>query len=118
MTNQRSWSVHLQDGVVAEVPVPNGHVFDIRGIQAVDLTANKIVVEVLSIAIRVDKRNNDEDAPIDVTRAVAAVLFPRVQPIAELSLTFSELNLVSLRATGGPVTVTGTWIANGGICDL
>jgi hypothetical protein len=116
MFDRRPWSLRLEDGVEAEVPVPNGHLFDIAGIHAVDLTAAKISVEVISLTVRIDKLgDNDDIAPLDILHAVIAVLFPKEQPIAKVSVAFSALNVVSLKATGGAVTVTGTWAARAGI---
>jgi hypothetical protein len=108
----RHWSLKLEDGVEAEVPVPNGHCGAITGIQAADGDAVKIFVEAICVIVRTDKLDRDEDdevQPTDHIRTVMAVLFPKIQPIAQLRIQFSMMNFMSMRATGGSVTVTGLW---------
>jgi hypothetical protein len=103
----------------AEIPVPNGHSFAITGLHAVGESAEKIIIEAVCLVIRPDRVGEDDDtAPTDVKWAVIAVFFPKVQPFVELRLAFSILNLVSVRATGGPVMITGLWHADQSLQDL
>jgi hypothetical protein len=104
------WSLTLTAPAAADVPVPTGRSFWITGVQALDFTVNKIVLE-LTCAISTADLPSDKDGATktDVLHAVIAVLFPRVQSSAELQLAFSGREVVSLTATGGPVTVTGFW---------
>jgi hypothetical protein len=119
MFDQRSWSLELEDGVPANVPVASGHEFIIAGIHAVSTTPKKIVLEAIVMTIRPDKVGDDDDlAPTDTVDTLLAVVFPQSEPALSVKIAFSELNSASLRATGGSLVVTGFWRVQTGLRSL
>jgi hypothetical protein len=115
MFNHRSWSLELEDGAPANVPVASGHEFIIAGIHAVSTTPKKIVLEAIVVTIRPDKLDDDDVAPTDTVDTVLAVVFPQSEPAIAVQIAFSGLNSASLRATGGNLVVTGFWEAQTGL---
>lgn len=116
---RRHWAVELKDGEPSYLPIPEGHEFSITGARAVNTESNKIVLEAIVQTIRLDRLGEEDDvAQSDIIDTTLAVIFPKFQPNMELDLNFSKFNIVSLRATGGNIVVTGIYNADDGLNTL
>lgn len=119
MFARRNWTLHLKADEPAYVPVPNGHNFVITGAQAVDATAEKIVLEAIIQTIRIDRISETDDvAQTDIIDTTIAVVFPKTNPNVTLNIPFSQLNTASVRARGGDLILVGMYDAAGGIDEL
>ena len=116
---RRHWAIEIKDGEPSNLPVPEGHEFQITGVRAVSTEPNRIVLEAIVQTIRLDRLGEEDDvAQTDIIDTTLAVIFPKVQPNVDLDISFSKFNIASVRATGGNLVLTGLYNADDGLNTL
>ncbi|EAY12903.1 hypothetical protein TVAG_430680 [Trichomonas vaginalis G3] len=107
---EKFWTMTIHSGKPERPPVPKGSRFMLSQIQAVDEKADKILVEMLTEVIRMDKIDDETDTTVtDVAETNIAVIYPKKKSTYATSLVFSEVNDVLFGCDGGDVILSGVY---------
>lgn len=104
------WTLSLKDGEPESLPIPNGSECIIQQVQAPDLSAKRVVLEAIIQIIRIDRLEDEDDvAQTEIKQLVLATIFPGKNPIQQVNFQFSAFNIVSVRSSGGNLTLSGCY---------
>ena len=117
--NKRSWSLTLKDSEPSYLPVANGCTCVITNICCSDTNAEKVVLEGIIQTIRIDRLEAEDDiAQTEIHSTVLASIFPKREPSMNVVIPFSQLNIPTVRASGGSITLSGIYFANSDVNEL
>lgn len=107
---EKWWTMTIHAGKPERPPVPKGSKFILTQIQAADDKVDKIVVEMLTETIRMDKIDDETDTTVtDVADAFIAVIYPKKKSSVKTNLPFSEVNDVLFGCDCGEVILSGVY---------